>query len=81
MRRLSLDTQGTKQELVDRLHACLAAQEVRKQPHTVPYSTQSAKVGLQIAIEPRPHLHRSCDKHTLQILSWQLPLHAQAKAA
>ncbi len=28
MRQLSLDTKGTKQELVDRLHAYLAAQEV-----------------------------------------------------
>ena len=36
MRQLSLDNQGTKQELIDRLHARLAAQEVSKQAHTVP---------------------------------------------
>ncbi len=30
MMQLSLDTKGTKQELVDRLHAYLAAQEVSK---------------------------------------------------
>lgn len=36
MRQLSLDTKGTKQELVDRLHAYLAAQEVSFQTQTLP---------------------------------------------